>query len=316
MLRAHTPINRLLSTLAALVALLAVTGAVSGPAPAAFPGANGKLAFVRAGDIWVVDADGSNPTQLTTDPAQERSPAFSPDGTEIAFARRDGDFEIFVMAAGGGDIARQLTFNEGEQDRFPSWTADGAQIVYDKDFSTIYAVPADGAGGERKIANGFLPGTSPHGDKVVFAAPENDGLVTMHLDGPQHRRITTGPFDFSADWSPQGNDLVFTRSFEEGGRDVYAVHVDGSELVRLMNTPERFEFAPVWSPDGEKIAFVGCPDPSAGPGCQLYVVGRDGDGATPLVSFEVLGGEGAVDWQTVPKQPPARAAASSSRRRP
>jgi WD40-like Beta Propeller Repeat len=147
-LRAHTPTHRLPSTLAVLVALLAVAGAVSGPAPAAFPGANGKLAFVRAGDIWVVDADGSNPTQLTSDPAEERSPAFSPDGTEIAFARRNGDFEIFVMAARAGDIARQLTSNEGEQDRFPSWTADGSQIVYDKDFAAIYAVPADGAGGE------------------------------------------------------------------------------------------------------------------------------------------------------------------------
>ena len=290
--------------LAVAFSALTALASASSAAQAAFPGAAGKLAFVRAGDIWVVDPDGSNPTRLTTHPASDRSPRFSPDGTQIAFAsNRDGDFEIFVMPASGGDVARQLTFNEGQQDRLPSWTANGAQIVYDKNFSEIYAVAADGAGVERKVADGFVPATAPHGSKLVFASPTNDGLVTMHLDGSDAQRVTTGWADFSANWSPHGNDLVFTRS-AEGGRDVYVAHSDGSDLRRLADTPDRFEFAPVWSPDGESIAFVGCPGPSAAPGCQLYVVGRDGSGETQLTTLEVTGGEGAVDWQPASRPAP------------
>src|SRR5512145_404215 len=130
------------SVLAALATVLvALAGPTGDNAGAAFKGTNGKLAFVRAGDIWIVDADGSRPTRLTTHPASDRSPRFSPDGARIAFAsNRDGDFEIFVMSARGGDAATQLTFNEGDADRIPSWTADGTEIVYDKNFAAIYAV--------------------------------------------------------------------------------------------------------------------------------------------------------------------------------
>ena len=293
--------SRICSTALAGAALVAL-GTISSGASAAFPGEDGKLAFVRAGDIWVVDADGSNPTRLTTHPATDRSPRWSPDGTRIAFAsNRDGDFEIFVMPALGGDVAQQLTFNEGEQDRFPSWTADGAHILYDKSFSAIYTVSASGTGTERKLADGFLPAAAPRGQKVVFAAPENDGLYTMHFEGGSDpHRITTGPADFSGNWSPQGNDIVFTRSNAEG-RDVYVAHADGSAVRRLTNTPDRFEFAPAWSPGGERIAFVGCPSSSSGSGCQLFVVERDGTVGTQPTVLEVTGGEGAVDWQPIPK---------------
>jgi len=64
---------------------------------------------------------------------------------------------------------RLLTFN-ATRDRTSAWTADGTQIVYDKEFSEIYAINADGSGGERKLADGLLPGTSPHGSKIVFSA--------------------------------------------------------------------------------------------------------------------------------------------------
>ena len=206
------------------------------------------------------------------------------------------------MPALGGDVAQQLTFNEGEQDRVPSWTADGTQIVYDKSFSSVYSVPADGSGAERKLADGFLPATSPRAQKMVFASPTNDGLVTVHLDGSGRRQITTGHADFAANWAPNGNDLVFTRS-DEAGRDVYVAHSDGSAVQGVTSTPDRFEFAPVWSPDGEKIAFVGCPVPSSGADCLLYVVSADGTGETQLSSLEVSGGEGAVDWQPLASEP-------------
>ena len=278
----------------ALLIAAAAVAASSGPsADGAFSGENGKLAFVRAGTIWVAEADGSNAVSLTS--GIDRSPRWSPDGSRIAFSSgRDGDFEIFVMNADGSG-QRQITFNAGQQDRIPSWTADGTQIVYDKDFSAVYVVDAEG-GAERKLADGFVPGTSSHGDEVVFG---RQGLVTMHLVGSARRQVTSNGSDFGANWSPTGNELVFTRSNTD--RDVYRVRANGGGLVRVTNTPDRFEFAPVWSPDGEKIAFVGCAPGGAQP-CDLVLANADGSGEAVVVPG-VSGGEGAVDWQPLPSGP-------------
>src|SRR5213593_3280491 len=154
---------------AAFVAVLVMSaplGLPGGEARAAFPGQNGKFAFFSGREIWVANTDGSNAAQLTASPGLDRSPRWSPDGTKIAFAsERNGLSEIFVMNADGGS-QRRLTFNSA-RDRTSAWTADGTQIVYDKEFSEIYAVNADGRGGERKLADGLLPGTSPYGNKVV-----------------------------------------------------------------------------------------------------------------------------------------------------
>ena len=67
-----THISRLATILALVTALLALAGTSSGTATGAFEGSNGKLAFVRAGDIWVIAADGSAPTRLTTHPASDQ----------------------------------------------------------------------------------------------------------------------------------------------------------------------------------------------------------------------------------------------------
>lgn len=65
------------------------------------------LAFVYAGDIWLADRNGNNPTRLTTHPADELAPAFSPDGKMIAFsARYDGNTDVYVVPISGGQPKR------------------------------------------------------------------------------------------------------------------------------------------------------------------------------------------------------------------
>ena len=85
----------LLLPLALLVAL--IPGPAS-PAFAALPGANGLIAFERAGDIWVVNSDGTQERQLTTGAANDTDPAWSADGLRVAFSR---DRDIWVMNADG-----------------------------------------------------------------------------------------------------------------------------------------------------------------------------------------------------------------------
>jgi hypothetical protein len=294
--RSEPAMPRLASVFGAVL-ILSLSLTIQGrDARASFPGQNGRLAFYSAREIWVANADGSSATQLTASPGLDRSPRWSPDGTKISFAsERNGLSEIFVMN-GDGSGQRRLTFNAA-RDRTSAWTADGTQIVYDKEFSEIYAISADGSGGERKLADGALPGTSPYGSKIVFSGTSG-GLVTINLDGSARRQVTpVGMADFSANWSPGGTDLVFTRPSSETDRDVYRVHANGVGLVQLTHTPDRAEVGPVWSPDGTKVAFEGCPAPLGGSECGIYVMNRDGSGEEQVPTVTASFAEAPLDWQ-------------------
>jgi hypothetical protein len=110
------------------------------------------------GDIYVMDADGSNRQRLTSHLANDTAPVWSPDGTRIAFmSNRDGDYEIFIMNADGTDV-RQLTSNDSIYDVEPSWSPDGSKIVFTSDRDTpgkgqIYIMDADGSNVTRITSN-------------------------------------------------------------------------------------------------------------------------------------------------------------------
>ena len=88
-----------------------------------------KLAFVYAGDIWVANRDGSNPRRLTSSPAEENSPVFSPDGTQIAFkANYENNTDAYIIPASGGQPQR-LTWHPGT-DHVRGWTPDGQGILF------------------------------------------------------------------------------------------------------------------------------------------------------------------------------------------
>ncbi|MGD9548267.1 MAG: PDZ domain-containing protein [Candidatus Krumholzibacteriia bacterium] len=88
-----------------------------------------NLAFVYAGDIWVAQRDGSLPYRLTTSPADENSPRFSPDGALIAFcASYEGNQDVYVIPVEGGQ-PRRLTWHPG-QDSPTGWTADGKAVAF------------------------------------------------------------------------------------------------------------------------------------------------------------------------------------------
>jgi tricorn protease len=88
-----------------------------------------RLAFVYAGDIWIADRDGSRPRRLTSSPADESLPIFSPDGKSIAFAGTyEGNSDIYVIPAEGGQ-PRRLTWHP--DDDIPlDWTPDGSAVAF------------------------------------------------------------------------------------------------------------------------------------------------------------------------------------------
>lgn len=167
-------------------------------------------------EVYRMDADGSDQVNLTNHPAFDAQPAWSPDGSKVAFnTNRDGgDFEIYVMNSDGTGLER-LTSSPGE-DSGPTWSPDGSQIAFQsrRDGNLeIYRMDADGSDVTRLTNNDTgTPFTtfdafaawSPDGERIAFTSGRDGDFEVYSMDaedGSDVRRLTTMPgFDGRCDW--------------------------------------------------------------------------------------------------------------------
>jgi TolB protein len=297
----------------ALGLLVAIAAVVSGTASGTFAGDNGRIAFTMRTetddfDVYTMNPDGTGVFRVTTDPGRDINPRWSPDGSRIAISsNRGGEFDIWVVNADGtGDPVQVSGFgSETVRDSFPSWTADGQSIVFQRAFSAeVWSANADGSGGEAKLGDGFVPGASARGQKVAFTSTADLKLLVLNLGDGTTAQVTSGPanqLDAEPNWSARGNDLVFSRDTTGVQSDLYVVHSDGTGLVRLTDTSSvaASEGSPVWSPDGTRIAFSLCDFAGGVQGnCSLATMARDGTDVTPIaIEGELFQVGGRVDWQ-------------------
>src|ERR1019366_2618952 len=142
------------------------------------------IVFAYAGDLWSVARDGGNAMRLTSGAGVETDPAFSPDGTRIAFTGEyDGNVDVFVVAASGG-VPKRLTWHPAA-DRVLGWTPDGKRIIFSSSrnaysrFAELYTVPAEG-GVEEKLPLEILASheTAVDHSRAVIGGHHQFDLVT------------------------------------------------------------------------------------------------------------------------------------------
>ncbi len=200
---------------------------------------------VIPGEIYVMNADGTHPINLTQAPERpDGVSSWSPDGKQIAFTSAEifnghtlVNSDIWVMDADGGNPIN-LT-NHDALDQTPDW--------------------------------------SPNRQRIAFASLRDGNweIYVMNADGTNPINLTNHPAgDGRPDWSPDGNQIAFS-SDRDGNLEIYVMNANGGNPINLTDHPAEDNHSS-WSPDGTRIAFESYRDEN----WEIYVM--DADGADPI----------------------------------
>ncbi len=203
-------------------------------------------------DVYSMNADGTDRRRLTSDPAPEFDPTWSPDGSQVAYRVDVQDHaEIWVMNADGTD-RRKL--GDGLS---PAWAPRDSRIAFADSDGYLSIIRADGTGRQRVpgTREGEYPTWSPDGNRLMFntATPAGHLMYAVDVDGSDLIDISKVAGEgWQAAWSPDGTRVAFQSRRDGPDGDVYLMEPDGSGVRRLTSDGG---FQPAWSPDGRYLVY-------------------------------------------------------------
>jgi YD repeat-containing protein len=241
-------------------------------------------------DIYVMNADGSGVTRLTTNVNDNCIANWSPDGTKIVFEslRNGTNYQIYSMNANGSNQVN-LTYTSSN-DTEPSWSPDGSKIAFASDrdhagYPSIYVMNTNGSGQTRLTFYDapFIdeqPAWSRDGSKIAFASTRDSVLEQWQ---------ETDDFEI-----PEDDGQIFNRSLLHVNKEIYVMNATGSGQARLTNELANDEW-PSWSPDGSKIVFTSERErENSDPTPQVWTMNADGTGLANISSNGA--GEYSASW--------------------
>ncbi len=288
---------------------------LASPALAAFPGTNGRIVFgtERDGDaeIYSMNPDGSDQTNLTNHPGRETGPKVSANGQKVVFSSdRDAPSptnvtEIYSMNAEDGTGQTRLT-NDPGYDLAPAFSPDGLKIAFASsraggDFE-IWVMDANGANPTRLTTHAGQddsPVFSPNGQKIAFnsaiGAQGQYDIVVMNADGTGQTNLTNSAADMDVQpaFSPDGQKIVFAsnrdRTSGGGPYEIYSMNVNGTFQTNLTHSTATDAQA-AFSPDGQQVLF------SSDRSGNLEVWMMEPNGANPANVTQDSNEDGSADW--------------------
>ena len=248
-----------------------------------------KIAYGGGGEIFVMDADGSNLVNLSNKRGGDYAPRWSPDGTQVIWygwlpIKGEGSGQRICSNNPDGTDFRD--FGRG---LYPKWSPDGTKIGFTLDGipSAAMVMNADGSGRRNvtnRVQHTFFVRWAADGRNLAIAVKFHSGewdALLVNLDDTYLTNLDKiiGKPCYGITWSPDGRRVACYS--DDWKNHIYAVDVDGTNVVNLTeHHPRGSHKLPRWSPDGKEILFVTDRDGNQ----EVYVMNADGTNPVNLTN--------------------------------